>query len=117
MDIINEQSTYIATPAFTDDQGNSVTAVSTPNFLVSVSYRLDDMGPNATAIIPLTSYPLSGPTINIEITPTQNALLYAGAYNIEYRRLTVIFSYNVNGDIREGNSQLIYGVRPMPAIM
>lgn len=99
MDTVNEQTTYPVTVGpFVDQNGNLITPTD-------VKYQLDDLGPNATSIVPLTDLGAApGSTMVIVVTAAQNALLYGGQYQMEPREMRVFFTYNAGSE----NGALLY---------
>jgi hypothetical protein len=106
MDVVKEQTTYIVSASFTDQDGAAVTPSSG-------TYRIDDITDGAiTRVKDTTAFTPAGPTHSFEITPDENIILKA-ANQIEYRLVTVKFIY---GTARQGAEEHIYCIKNMRGI-
>lgn len=106
MDVVKEQTTYIVSAHFTDQDG----AATTPS---SGTYRIDDItGGVITEVTGDTSFTPSDTSHDIEITPDKNTLVNP-ENQIEYRLMTVRFTY---GSARQGAAEYRWCVENMRGI-
>lgn len=103
MDVVKEQTTYIVTASFIDQDGSAVTPSSG-------TWRIDDITDGAiTEVQDDTAFIPSGATHDFEIVPEQQAILVA-SHEIEYRLVTVQFTY---GAARKGAAEYKYCIQNM----
>lgn len=106
MDVVHEQTTYMLTVSFTDQDG----APTTPS---AGTYRIDDItGDVITEVVGDTDFVPDGSSHEIEITPAMNSLLDQ-TRKIEYRLVTVRFIY---GDDRRGAGEYRYCIKNMRGV-
>ena len=106
MDVVNEQTTYIITADFTDQDG----AATTPS---SGSYRIDDITDGViTEVKGDTAFIPTETSHDIEITPNENALVNP-ENQMEYRLMTVRFTY---GSARQGAAEYRWCIKNMRGV-
>lgn len=109
LDSFNERATVTVTVAFTDEDGDPVT----PD---AATYRIDDKA-SRTAILGATAIGSLSPSVDIDITGEQNAILRPRK-PFEIRTMTVEFDY---GSGKHGTGEYnykllnLYGVVDVPS--
>jgi hypothetical protein len=103
VDTVNEGSTCVVTASFADETGAAVTPSS-------VRYRITD-DTSRTVVAGWTSLSVSGPSVDIEITPAQNAII--GASAAERRTVTVECTY---GSGRKAVAEYRYVLKNLQAL-
>jgi hypothetical protein len=111
MDKVNEASTLILTVAFFDDLGAAIVPTT-------ATYRIEDAAGTRIAPPagdPATSVPITGlaVTVDIEITPAQNAILLGKA--IETRYVTVVWTYGAARQRCDVYEYQVLNLRGVPA--